>query len=764
MYTPYTHHTVNPTRYFYFLAAASAIVLALSPSASAQTGGPTKEAAKDARRQAAVEFNAANNGRWEIRWDDEAGAPATLFGGRVTDFAGTPAQAAKAFLRANKGMFGIKDADRNLRLDRNTSDFGASQVLYQQVYEGVPVLHSGYLVVFDPSGAITYVDGSYYPDLSVDTKPALSAAAASVAARAGLQGRSEVSSGPDLVVYVDGAPGTVSDGRPQSYHLAYRLKVEVGKPVDEAWEYVVDAHTGTILRKVSLLEHVGHAEPAGRIDGSGQVYVVHPNYAGLVTVPLHRLLNISPRKLDGDNVLVDNYSYADATSSTGSFIYDPSNPNFDDVMAYYHSDEFEAWLVGKGLPQTKVAKVTIRTRYPGVYASTYSSTREIRYGSASGELRNPTLEAAVVTHEYMHVVSETYNTLTQNDYADAMDESYSDYFAVAQKNAVTSSSVIGEYIDSNGTVGCNYARNLINNYNYKDFATINVDQCFGTGEHDRSNIFSGALWDFRRDPDVNASLADQIVLSSLGFLGSSPTFFSGLGALKVAASNAGRSDYIDDIEEAFAKHGIWTASISGPSQVQIHQTNTWTASVTGDLSAFTFAWSAYYSAGGWSTLNTTGRTLTVAFHSSPGPTQIKVAVTRDGRTVEVTKPITVSGGSGGTPYAAGPGGAPPEVAQASVAAAVAYVNALSEPAPNPFGGSTKIRFSLAEPGPARLVVYDVLGREVVRLADGDLPAGEHEVTLSATGAGLSPGTYLYRLEAATSGGPFIKTGRMTVAR
>ena len=70
---------------------------------------------------------------------------------------------------------------------------------------------------------------------------------------------------------------------------------------------------------------------------------------------------------------------------------------------------------------------------------------------------------------------------------------------------------------------------------------------------------------------------------------------------------------------------------------------------------------------------------------------------------------------------------------------------LAASAPNPVAASSRIAFSLAEAGPARLAVYDLLGREVAVLADGPLEAGAHEVRLDASG--LATGAYLYRLTA-----------------
>lgn len=64
--------------------------------------------------------------------------------------------------------------------------------------------------------------------------------------------------------------------------------------------------------------------------------------------------------------------------------------------------------------------------------------------------------------------------------------------------------------------------------------------------------------------------------------------------------------------------------------------------------------------------------------------------------------------------------------------------------PNPFNGRTILAFSLPEVQHARLVVYDMLGREVARLVDETLEAGMHLVPFDA--GNLTSGTYLYRLQ------------------
>ena len=64
--------------------------------------------------------------------------------------------------------------------------------------------------------------------------------------------------------------------------------------------------------------------------------------------------------------------------------------------------------------------------------------------------------------------------------------------------------------------------------------------------------------------------------------------------------------------------------------------------------------------------------------------------------------------------------------------------------PNPFNPTTLISGQWPVGSVVRLVVYDLLGREMAVLADGWYPAGRHTFTFD--GSGLSSGIYLCRLE------------------
>ncbi len=72
--------------------------------------------------------------------------------------------------------------------------------------------------------------------------------------------------------------------------------------------------------------------------------------------------------------------------------------------------------------------------------------------------------------------------------------------------------------------------------------------------------------------------------------------------------------------------------------------------------------------------------------------------------------------------------------------------------PNPFNPETEIHFEVAKAGPVHIAVYDVTGRRVAVLADGERGAGRHHVTWRGRDAGgrvVPSGAYYVRLETAT---------------
>jgi len=83
---------------------------------------------------------------------------------------------------------------------------------------------------------------------------------------------------------------------------------------------------------------------------------------------------------------------------------------------------------------------------------------------------------------------------------------------------------------------------------------------------------------------------------------------------------------------------------------------------------------------------------------------------------------------------------------------------LAQNYPNPFNPTTKIRYSLPHLSDVSLIVYNILGQEVITLVNEQQPAGNYEVSFDATN--LTSGIYLYKIQA----GEFVETKKMVLMK
>ncbi|MCC7159583.1 MAG: T9SS type A sorting domain-containing protein, partial [Ignavibacteria bacterium] len=78
--------------------------------------------------------------------------------------------------------------------------------------------------------------------------------------------------------------------------------------------------------------------------------------------------------------------------------------------------------------------------------------------------------------------------------------------------------------------------------------------------------------------------------------------------------------------------------------------------------------------------------------------------------------------------------------------------------PNPFNPTTNIKFGLPNAGNVKLVVFDILGREVTTLVNEYKIAGIYTVDFDASM--YSSGVYFYRIES----GDFSQTKKMLLIK
>jgi hypothetical protein len=88
---------------------------------------------------------------------------------------------------------------------------------------------------------------------------------------------------------------------------------------------------------------------------------------------------------------------------------------------------------------------------------------------------------------------------------------------------------------------------------------------------------------------------------------------------------------------------------------------------------------------------------------------------------------------------------------------------LSQNYPNPFNPSTKINFTISSEvkrgtSNVKLIVYDILGREIKTLLNKPIQPGEYEIEFD--GSELPSGVYFYKLSA----GNFVETKKMMLIK
>ena len=83
---------------------------------------------------------------------------------------------------------------------------------------------------------------------------------------------------------------------------------------------------------------------------------------------------------------------------------------------------------------------------------------------------------------------------------------------------------------------------------------------------------------------------------------------------------------------------------------------------------------------------------------------------------------------------------------------------LSQNHPNPFNPVTTIEYTLSRSGEVSLIIYNILGKEVARLVDGEMTAGNHTANWDASN--FASGIYFYRLQA----GDFVLTRKMVLLK
>jgi hypothetical protein len=195
------------------------------------------------------------------RWDQTTGTLDVLYDFASAPSAADPETAARSFIAANAGLFGVSDTG-TLRLKSNVEALGGNLLYFEQTHAGLPVFGGGLGVVMDGQRRVKMVSGPYHPNLSLATTPNLDAPAALAAAQSDLA-RYSIEWTPAIAAVMNPAMdvleaelGILATPRPElnvvptteGARLAYSFYVFSRNPFGY-FHYQIDAATGAVLAR-----------------------------------------------------------------------------------------------------------------------------------------------------------------------------------------------------------------------------------------------------------------------------------------------------------------------------------------------------------------------------------------------------------------------------------------------------------------------------------------------------------------------------------
>lgn len=513
-----------------------------------------------------------------------------------------PREIAERFLSGQAARFGMKPGHPDLRLARVVESPAGRHFLYEQVYRGLPVFDAGAEVHVAADGRVFLARNDYAPGIDLPVSPArVPAAITAVAVEDFLRtasvvldkrGHTRPIRGETLKLAKEIVPELGIDAAsPARPRLAYRLVVFAETPWGVV-EYVVDANSGDILRKRSLVQD-------SHLTGRGQVFDPNPvnalNDTGLrdqnnadspALAPAYRtvlLPGVSRWLFDIFGALILQGPYVKINdlieapfdsqpfSMNGDFLFTRDRQEFEDVMVYFHIDRTQRYIQSLGF--TTVNNRMIRVDPHGLNGADNSHYVGFPFGMgwiAFGEGGVDDAEDAdVILHEYGHAIQD--NT-TMGKYlgfgeSGAQGEGFGDYWAFS--NGPTGPGAFDPACLAEwdfGFLGC--LRRLDSTKHYPEDLSFEV--------HDDGEMWSSTLHDLFLG--LGKETTDRIVLQSHFLVPFLPRFCDGARALRDADNALYGGAHGAVIGTTVAAHGFASdlaatnlaVTNAGPSTADLH--------------------------------------------------------------------------------------------------------------------------------------------------------------------------------------------------
>jgi zinc metalloprotease ZmpB len=703
-----------------------------------------------------------------VRYDAE-GRIRALYNINFSSNHSAPEAAARSCIDALLLPLTSSDSLPHLETDAIRPVPGGSHVRFRQTYRGIPVYHGEMVASLNTRGEVVMIVDNTQQGIHIDdVTPSVTPAAALDISRNHLRitgspvGKEDEAA---LIIYMT----------PDGARLAYRVLMTYENPAGD-WELFVEAHTGEVL---SIHDRfVMHAAPSS---GSGYVYLSDPvsrarsryNSTGFVdnddldsdSLTFYRTYVPLDFLTVEDGIFSLNGAYATVTdiesprgpllytSTTSQFDYTRSEGEFEAVNVYYHATQAYKRLLELGFSSGSLEQVRLDPHgFQGQDNSHYSpSGNWISFGDGGVDDAE---DADVIWHEYGHAIQYNIVPSWGGGESGALGEGFADYWAGSYSRSLNEWSPSDpeyEWIFNWDGHNVFWSGRVLNDQRTYPFSNLPI--------HSAGQIWCSALMGIRND--LGRDVTDRLVVKSLYYLGANATAVDNAHAMLQADRDLhggmhlqtllywlGTVKHFIDPEEyaptivhspfpdSTGVPGPYTLFVTVSSRNGIDPANILT--VWGRDGAFT---------------DTSGVSVT----NMPGVFAVRIPEVQNAESISYYFIATDSSGMEQRSPVTAPDAyysfriLPPVITGSGESGpGIPGEFSLSPNYPNPFNPATRMNYTLPEMASVRLIVFDMLGREVTTLVEGTLPAGRYPATWTGTnraGQQVSAGVYICRIEA-----------------
>lgn len=351
-------------------------------------------------------------------WLSEAPSPGLRAAG--------PEALARGFLRQHHQALGLSDRDQDLVLGPVRPNLLGTTLRFQRHHLGVPVVPGDVVVHLDDAGRVRWVDNeSRDLPLPREAPSWLSLDAAVAAAEAHLR--------PRGTLRVPVRARQVLSTRSGKALPRVEVLIAASEPLGD-WLYEISPG-GEVLSRRNLLQFAhGHVFRPNPVVAEGNPGLQDQDDSA-AAVPASAYSRVELPGLDGSGFLTGTFADTSPGSDRahepdGAFVYDRSDPRFEEVMVYYHLDFAQRYFQSLGFDNVNNRVQAVDAHGIPQDNSFYSpATKQLTFGTGGVDDAE---DAEIIWHEYGHS--------TQDDqvpgwgsggHARAMGEAFGDYLGAA---------------------------------------------------------------------------------------------------------------------------------------------------------------------------------------------------------------------------------------------------------------------------------------------------------------------------------------------